>query len=975
MRKTAYISLAAVGVLFLSLAIYQFTKTDVADKKKAASLRLVHDEEKEEGGYKRWLYEWKMLHDPATGTIPRGIRQKEIALLTSIQNKQRGAGFRQTINNTYTAAGPSRNGGRTRALAYDMRNNNVMLAAGISGGIFRSTDGGSNWSYVSIDTSLARNVSCFAQDPRPGFQDTWYAGTGELLGASAAYSTPPFGVATGNGILKSTNNGVTWSRVNITAGTTNKEILDNIFDMIFNIQVDNRGYVYFATFNYIFVSLDGFAAPSSSTFGYLLGIENTNQNLAAMATDIAISKDGSRYYACFSGRNNNRDTVGVWTSTDGFNWRRIAGGRNGQPDSVAGWKAYNPSLSGGTGWGRTVLSIAPSNANVLYVMYENSLDASGSQPEADLYRADLSGYNGTNPATVSWSANRGANLRASRIRPANEGGGTSQSYMELQGGYNMLLAVHPTNPNLVVAGGVNLYRSTDAFATQGTFIGGLTSTTYSDPGLTSHVDFHSFAFQPGYPNRLVTGHDGGLNITYDITATTVSWSNLNNQYQTLQYYHVAIDPTPGSLTFAGGAQDNSTTYRDSKNLLNGSGLPPRAEANDHYVLIGGDGGAVGLTASSTTQHLYASIQEGDLYRLFANGGFSTLTQTPISPAGSPGSEFVTYFLLDPDNTNTIYYAGQNTLWRTTTATTVSANSGWTQMTGVSNALTGSIFSLATSRGAYATNNSYLFIGTENGKIYRLQNPKDGAASTAPVDISPIQNNLTPNAAMTSQSLVRDIAVNPRNPDTVLAVVSNYGVASAFWTGNARSASPTWQIVEGNISLTSFRSCEIVVTSTGVEYYVGTSIGLFSTTAINGGSTNWTMEGPPVLQGAIISDMDLRTADNTLLIGTHGNGMFYANIGNVATSVPDVITNDKRFITSVFPTIATDDIYFRKGDLTGIQTINIRITSTNGQVVAQQRQSYQNGSVSTRKLASGNYVLEIWSDDRKYKHVQQFVKSK
>ena len=27
------------------------------------------------------------------------------------------------------------------------------------------------------------------------------------------------------------------------------------------------------------------------------------------------------------------------------------------------------------------------------------------------------------------------------------------------------------------------------------------------------------------------------------------------------------------------------------------------------------------------------------------------------------------------------------------------------------------------------------------------------------------------------------------------------------------------------------------------------------------------------------------------------------------------------------------------------------------------------------LASGNYVLEIWSDDRKYKHVQQFVKSK
>lgn len=974
MCKTAYISLAAFVVLFSSLAIYQFTKTNLDDKKKSVSLRLQHNEEKEEGGYKRWLYEWKMLHDPATGTIPRDIRQKENALLTTIQNRQRAVGFRQTINNTYTAAGPSQNGGRTRAVAYDMRNNNVMLAGGISGGIFRSTNGGATWSYVNVDTSLMRNISCFAQDPRPGSQDTWYAGTGELLGASAGY--PTFPIATGNGILKSTDNGLTWSKVSITAGTRNKEQLDNIFDIIFNIQVDNRGYVFFATLNYIFVSLDGFAAPSGSTFGYVLGIEDTDQSLAALATDIAISKDGTRFYAAFSGRNNNRDTVGVWTSNDGFNWRRIAGGRNGQADSVAGWKAYNPNLNNGTGWGRTVLSVAPNNANILYVMYENSLDASANQPEADLFQANLSTYNGTNPATVTWSVNRSSNLSANRIRPLNEGGGSSQSRIELQGGYNMLLAVHPTNSNLVIAGGVNLYKSNDGFATPGTFIGGLTSTTYDDPDLTSHVDFHSFAFHPGTPNRLVTGHDGGMNVTNDITTTIVSWSNLNNQYQTLQYYHVAIDPAPGSLTFAGGAQDNSTTFRDSKSLLSPFFSSPRT-GNNQYVLIGGDGGSVGLSASSSTsQVLYGSAQEGDVYRITINNPNVPQLSANIKPvvnSSFPSSEFITYFHLDPDNTNTIYYAGQNTLWRTNnaplvTSSTSGGSTGWTQMTGVSNALTGSIFSLATSRGAYATNNSYLFIGTENGKIYRLQNPKDGAASTAPVDISP-------STGMTNESLVRDIAVNPRNPDTVLAVVSNYGVASAFWTGNARSASPTWQLVEGNISLTSFRSAAIVVTATGVEYYVGTSIGLFSTTAINGASTNWALEGPPMLQGAIINDMDLRTADNTLLIGTHGNGMFYANIGNVATSVPDVITNDKRFITSVFPTIANDDIYFRKGDLTGIQTINIRITSTNGQVVAQQRQSYQNGSVSTRKLAGGNYVLEIWSDDRKYKHVQQFVKSK
>jgi hypothetical protein len=958
MRKTAYLTLAATVVVLATMLIYQSKKANNAKAGNSNALSVTSEEEQEEGGYKRRLYEWKMLHDPATGEIPRDIRQKESALLASIQRIQDAAGFRQTINNTYTAAGPSQTGGRTRAIAYDMRNNQVMLAAGVSGGIFRSTNAGASWTFVHPANDV-RIVSCLAQDPRPGFQDTWYAGTGELLGASPSY---PNAFIPGYGIYKSTDNGITWTKLTSTISGTNRESFNDIFDMVYNVQVDGNGTVYAAILNYVIRSTNG-----GESWGIAIHetgeLENQNQMIENMITDIVVSKPGVtpvRYYAAFSGRNRDSDTAGVWTSTTGTfgSWTRI-----GHSEQVTGWRQYNnnQNVNGSYtgGWGKTILAVSPSNSNILYVMYHNALSAASGQPEADLFRADLSSF-----PTVTWSANRNANLRALR-------NGTTNSYMELQDGYNMLLAVHPTNSNIVVAGGVNLYRSADAFATAGTFIGGLTSNTYSDPELSSHVDFHSFAFHPGLPNRLVTGHDGGMNVTSDITATTVSWSNLNSQYQTLQYYHVAIDPTAGSLTFAGGAQDNSTTYRDSKNSLNGSVLPAPTEANDHHVLIGGDGGTVGLSPSTTTppitQYLYASVQDGDVYRLFANGATSTLTTNPISPANSPGSEFITYFHHDPDNPSTIYYAGLNTLWRTNNATTVNSN-GWTELSGVSTALTGSIFSLATSRGTYAFNSSCLFIGTDNGKIYRLLDPRDGPGGTTPLDI-------TPATGMTTQSLVRDIAVNPRNPDTVLAVVSNYGVASAFWTGNARSASPTWQLVEGNISLPSFRSCAIVVTATGVEYYVGTSIGLFSTTAISGASTNWTLEGPAVLQGAIIADLAVRPVDNTLLIGTHGNGMFYSLIGNVPTSVPDVIRNDKRFITSVFPTVANEDLYFRKGDLTGIQTINIRITSTNGQVVAQKTQSYQNGSVSTRQLASGNYVVEIWSDDRKYKHVQQFVKSK
>lgn len=830
-------------------------------------------------------------------------------------------------------------------------NNQVVLAAGISGGIFRSTNGGSTWTFVHPDTSALRNVSCFAQDPRPGFQDTWYAGTGELLGASAAYASPPFGVSSGNGILKSTNNGVTWTKINFTAGSAHKEILNNVFDMIFNIQVDNRGYVYVATFNNIYVSIDGFVAPSNSTFGYVLSVDDLNQPLDAMATDIAISKDGTRYYACFSGRSNNRDTVGVWASTNGLSdWKRIAGGRNGQPDSVAGWKAYNPSLTNGTGWGRTVLAVAPNDANTLYVMYENSLSSSSGQSEADLFQANLANFN-----SITWSSNRASNLKATQ-------NASTTKYLETQEGYNMLLAVHPTNKNLVLAGGVNLFRSTDAFGSQGTFIGGLVSTTYTDPNQFSHVDFHSFAFDPLNANRFVVGNDGGLQVCNNITSSPVIWDNLNSQYQTFQYYHVAIDPSVGSLTFAGGAQDNSTSYRDSKALLG----PALSDPNDHYVgILGGDGGMTALSASTNNQQfLYASAQNGIMAR-FDLGGPTPDVQ--IDPSGAPEGEFVTYYHLDPDNTEIMYYAAGDRLWRTSSASTVTPTTGWTEMTGIATTLNESIFSLATSRGTYSNSGSYLFIGTADAKIYRIQDPKNAAASTTPVNITP--------SGITANSLVREIAVNPRNPDTVLAVISNYGAVSAFWTGNALSASPTWQVVEGTkINEASFRSCAIVATTTGVEYYVGTSIGLFSTTTINSTSTNWQLEGPAMMQGAIVNDLVLRTADNTLLVGTHGNGMFYTVIGNVPTSVPDVVVNDKRFINAVFPTITPGDINFRTGGATGIKTIHIRVMNLSGQVLMQRTQAYQNGTVPIGPLSTGSYLLEIISDNRRYKHVQQFVKT-
>jgi hypothetical protein len=142
--------------------------------------------------------------------------------------------------------------------------------------------------------------------------------------------------------------------------------------------------------------------------------------------------------------------------------------------------------------------------------------------------------------------------------------------------------------------------------------------------------------------------------------------------------------------------------------------------------------------------------------------------------------------------------------------------------------------------------------------------------------------------MTSGSVVKDIAVNPRNQDTVMAVVSNYGVNSIFWTGNATAPLPTWQVTEGNLTIPSVRACEIIAKTNGIEYYVGTSIGLYSTTTINGASTIWAREtgvaGTPaaMMNEAIINSIAHRWTDNTMVVGTHVNGMFTTSLGSPIT---------------------------------------------------------------------------------------------
>ncbi len=777
-------------------------------------------------------FELRMTKDPKTGKIPDGIR--EAALLEAERNyQQQQITQNSVLANTYNFQGPNNLGGRNRSIVYDVRYNGganqTIMSGGVSGGIYKSIDDGATWIRKS-PTSSIYSVTSIAQDPRVGNQDTWYYATGEALGNSPS-ATGAFYL--GDGIYKSIDNGETWTK--LTASNTGAlETFDRRQDLITRVVVNpTNGDVFMAALDGIYRSTNG-----GTTWGIVL-FSNAGSIGSAMGTDLVVTSAG-RFYAAFPGANNAAplNAPGIWTSTTGASasWGKIAG--DSSLTNPVGWNTN-------TNYGRIVLAVPPSAEDSLYAIYYNNIDNSscpGSVAEAELFRWRQS--------TTTWT-DLSANL------PNEAGCSVGNDPFSVQGGYDLLMFVKPGSPNTVFIGGTNIYRSTDGFTSTGntTRIGGYANASGYSLYTNSHPDIHAVAFRPGSPNIMLCGNDGGIQRTTDNTAVTVSWTPINTGFNTYQYYYVAIDPRNANAKVLGGAQDNGSTRN-----VGGAGI-------NFESIFGGDGVSVALSNDILgNTYEYVGFQNGDIFR--RNALSAPNTGSNIRPATSVNDGlFITLFQVDPDNTDTLYYINESSLYRNVSASTATSLN-WTDMTGIATAVAPNfITALATTRGAYNPATASLFIATENGRLYRLNNPANAAAATAPVDIT---------GASFPTGYISSVAVNPRNDDTVMVTFSNYTVANLpianiWWTGNANAASPTWTNIERNLTLPSIRSSVIARTSLGIEYFVGTSVGMYNTT--NPLTTNWAQEGAATIGNAVVSSFALRTIDNNLLVGTHGYGMW------------------------------------------------------------------------------------------------------
>ena len=143
----------------------------------------------------------------------------------------------------WSERGPGNVGGRTRAMLVDPDdpNMNTWWAGSVSGGLWKTTDGGNKWRPLT-DHLPNLSVSCLAM--AESNHDIIYMGTGEGMAGAGAVA--------GNGIFKSSDRGKTWIHLTAT-------ISSDYFRYVNRLAVDpsNPDVVLAATNRGIFRTTDG----------------------------------------------------------------------------------------------------------------------------------------------------------------------------------------------------------------------------------------------------------------------------------------------------------------------------------------------------------------------------------------------------------------------------------------------------------------------------------------------------------------------------------------------------------------------------------------------------------------------------------------------------------------------------------------------------------------------------------------------
>ena len=644
--------------------------------------------------------------------------------------------------------------------------------------------------------------------------------------------------------------------------------------------------------------------------------------------DLVVTDNGV-FYASYSSDGPGK---GIYRSDDGISWTEIT------PSSF-------PSS-----YGRMAMALNPLNQNVLWLFG----DSNGSYGNGhSVFRYQYLSGDGSGAGGV-WEDR-------SHYLPDQSCYVSEISYelgrLNTQSSYDVAIAVHPTDTNIIYIAGTSIWRNADAFTsdTTNTWIGGYycCPLPYDDPNFQTsypnhHPDQHVLMFLPSDSSKLINGNDGGIFVSQDCLADSVSWDTKNNGYVTTQFYAVALQP--GETTdnkIIGGMQDNNTW------------LTVDAEFDSSWVRItGGDGMFCAITEDA--EYYLGSIQYGKLflYQLDADG--NVLAFERIDPEGGPSVyNWANRFVLDPNNTKRVYWNGRSSLWRLDNVSDIALTNDktnkepdhWVKITESSLGGGAGIMTDIETCKAYPNT---VWYGTSNGHLYRL----NYADSDAPIKKDITGDNFPIGSWLSS------ISVNPFDYNDITVCFANYSIPSIFRTTDGGYS---WRDISGNLEENtdgsgSGPSVIWVESYPDGTLFAGTSTGLYTTNFPDDSNTVWTFD--PGIGNVIINHMDFRSYDGTFIVGTHGNGVYSTNLMPANVGIAEKVKNDD---FRIYPTLADNEI-----TVSGIANLDrYYILDMSGRLILSTNRTSNVQQVDISDLKPGAYLFIAASN--KNKEVRKFVK--
>ena len=985
--------------------------------------------------------EWELTMNPAIG-------MPEPEKLFKLQDEMRSNNAKFIAsklpgekNNDWVERGPNNVGGRTRAIMFDPNDSpsyNRVFAGGVSGGLWVNddiTDVNSSWSEVNIPQNLA--ISCITYDPND--TNTFYVGTGE------SYVQ---GDANGNGVWKSTDGGVNWTRVfggvtgetNIISGTPNSSNARLTVNTPAGIAGDYFGArsTFGPSLTYItgdvVLASDGTSPSPYEACGALINGAALNGNIAILNRGtcefgtkvlnaqnagaiavIVVNNVADELFEMGPGADGDLVTIpsmmvtmadgqaiisqiksGVEVSMNGYrNYSgytakpgaqhindikvRDIGSGNSEVYVAAGSAFYSeasPSVflgpedfglykssDGGSSWSK--LTLMPSSNSNDYELQPNDIEigadnsvwvsttrdifgdgggeilsssdgvnftlkhkvpygertqiaVSNSDPLTIYVLAELSAAT-TNGVEIVYTDDAFATYSSKTLPNSKDPDIPDTDFTNTQAFYNLVLEVDPSNHNNVYVGGIDIFRSTNS---GGTWL--QISEAYTTTNLSKvHPDQHAFVFHPTDSNIAVVGNDGGVYYATGLSNASPSMIAHNNNYNILQFYHGAIGQEVGTEKLLAGSQDNGTQY-----ISNAS-----AGVNSAYSPSGGDGTYVFIDKDN--QYFITSSQYGTYYYF----NYTTGNYIYTIDSGDQAHQFINPAGLD-DTNNYLYSDGSTDSFRINRFK-LSSTPGMREADSFTD------LSLDSNPTAFKTSSftsTTLFVGTENGKLFKITNA---------TGVTPVWTEITGNDFIGSISCIE----LGTSEDQIYVSFHNYGVTNVFYTNNGGT---TWQNKEGDLPDIPVKAI-MANPLNADEVILGTDLGVWATPNFNDANPNW-YQSQNGMKDVKVTSFDLRTSDKTVIASTYGRGVFTGQF----TAAPSTLSTENEMFNdaiTVYPTVSNGN--FNIASNRNLDNGSVRVYNISGKEVYGSKIDFTQrvNSIDIR-VSSGLYLVELTSGSLK-----------